>query len=44
MANKMQTKSKVKSGKKLTFHGGSPDAVKREPPKGKKGKKTMAMK
>lgn len=40
MANKMSVVGKVKQpGKplrKLTFHGGSPDAVKREPPKGRK--------
>lgn len=37
MANKMQTKSKPtsKGTKKITFHGGSPDAVKRNKPRGK---------
>lgn len=45
MASSMQTKSSVKGGKKLTFHGGSPDAVKRDKPKKGKGKKkTMRMK
>lgn len=37
MANKMQTKSGIKKhAGKITFHGGAPDAVKREKPKGKK--------